>query len=194
MDRRAKHTRIIGGRRGFTLIQLLVVMAITAILLGLIFGPLIQGFNLTNRARVQALTQDVARRAIEIGMRDVSNGVFVFDNTQEPINLWVKDPNGVEEAMLLPYAMVDLVPPARAQDQNANLQLSDVDPTTGLAFVRGNISLPLAPGRVIIRYFLGLRNNTCSTGSQPDKPYTNFYDDPAAASLNDHNPVLLYRA
>src|SRR5205807_3959670 len=65
--------------RGFTLIELLVVMAITVILLGLIFGPLIQGFNLTNRARVQVLTQDVARRVIEVGGRDISNGLFVFD-------------------------------------------------------------------------------------------------------------------
>src|SRR5437667_12894916 len=65
-------------RGGFTLVELLVVIAITAILLGLIFGPMIQGFNLTNRARVQILAQDSARSTMEIIQRDLSNGVFVF--------------------------------------------------------------------------------------------------------------------
>ena len=80
---------------GFTLIELLVVMAITIILLGLIFGPLYQGFNLTNRARVQVLSQDTARHAMEVLLRDTANGVFVFDNFSQPINLWVRDVNGV---------------------------------------------------------------------------------------------------
>src|ERR1041384_1564762 len=72
---------IAGMRRvGFTLIELLVVMAITAILLGLIFGPLYQGFNLTNQARVQVLSQDTARHVIEVLQRDTSNNVFISDN------------------------------------------------------------------------------------------------------------------
>src|SRR5947209_8707907 len=75
---------------GFTLIELLVVMAITAILLGLIFGPLVQSFNLTNRARVQVETQDVVRRVSELGQRDLAQAVFVFDNSTQPINFWVR--------------------------------------------------------------------------------------------------------
>src|ERR1043166_5284195 len=83
--------------RGFTLLELLVVMAITTILLGLIFGPMIQGFNLTNRARVQVLAQDTARQAMEIIQRDTANGVFVFDhhlNTQA-LGLLADVPNAV---------------------------------------------------------------------------------------------------
>jgi prepilin-type N-terminal cleavage/methylation domain-containing protein len=184
------------GGAAFTLIELLVVMAITAILLGLIFGPLIQSFNLTNRARVQALTQDTARRAMEIGYRDLANGVFVFDNATEPINLWVYDKTGANVVALpVPYAMVDLVPPARVQDQSATLAPGDVDPTTGLARQRGPLALPVAPGRVIVRYFLGLRDNSMDAGtSKPVKPYFNFYNNPRAGNLNQHNPVILYRA
>lgn len=178
----------------FTLIELLVVMAITSILLGLIFGPMIQGFNLTNRTRVQVQAQDTARLGMEIGMRDVSNGVFVFDNTQEPINLWVTDQGNNLVAIPLPYGMVDLVPPARKHDQDTTLQPIDIDPTTGLAIVRGDIALPLAPGRVIYRYFLGLRDNTVVNGSRPNKPYVNYFDNPRASTLQQHNPVILYRA
>jgi len=185
-------------RAAFTLIELLVVMAITAILLGLIFGPLIQSFNLTNRARVQALTQDTARRATEIAMRDVSNGVFVFDNAQEPINLWVYDQPGINGnvvALPVPYALLDIVPPARIQDQSATLAPQDTDPTTGLALKRGNLALPVAPGRVITRYFLGLRDNTMVSAGKPAKPYFNFFNNlRSGGSLTNHNPVIFYRA
>jgi prepilin-type N-terminal cleavage/methylation domain-containing protein len=206
--------------QGFTLIELLVVMAITVILLGLIFGPMIQGFNLTNRARVQVLTQDAARRAMEIGQRDVANGVYVFDNSQEPINFWVTgitDPNDPTSAKVvlpvkIPYAFVDLVPPARFIDQDASVQPGDIDPTTGLpressAFDpnnpdswRNNVQLPLAPGRAIVRYFVGLRDNRSDTdpsgltNGRPLKPYANYYEDTRNQSLQDHNPLILYRA
>lgn len=193
MTRHGSDKRIADADAGFTLIELLVVMAITSILLGLIFGPLIQSFNLTNRARVQALTQDTARRAMEIGMRDIANGVFVFDNAQEPIYLWVYAQDNTVVALPVPYAFVDLVPPARVQDQSATLAPQDTDPTTGLALNRGSLALPVAPGRVIVRYFLGLRNNT-SAGNQAVKPYFNYYNNPSAGSLADHNPVIFYRA
>src|SRR5437879_13374732 len=103
----SKRTQTEDLRRGFTLIELLVVMAITAILLGLIFGPMLQGFNLTNRARVQVLTQDTARSAMETIQRNLSNGVFVFDNSNQPIFLWVRDKLGVTYPIVLPYWMAD---------------------------------------------------------------------------------------
>ena len=39
--------------RAFTLTELLVVIAITTILLGLLFVPIIQGFNITRRAAAE---------------------------------------------------------------------------------------------------------------------------------------------
>src|SRR5256885_47155 len=120
-------------RIGFTLIELLVVMAITAILLGLIFGPLYQGFNLTNQARVQVLSQDTARQVMETLQRDTANGVFLFDNFSQPINLWARDQNGNSQVIPLPFGLLDLVPPQKANDQNTLITPAQIDPTTGLA-------------------------------------------------------------
>ena len=209
---------------GFTLIELLVVMAITAILLGLIFGPMIQGFNLTNRARVQVLAQDSARAAMEIAQRDMANAVYVFHqipafNQLLPINgsqreaaepnsvsLWVRDGSRNLRRILLAYGMMDFVPPARTMDQNIPISSAALDPTTGLALQRGDVALPLAPGRTITRYWLGLRNNTPGRGTVlvaapedqttgwPAVPYGNFYENTREISLQEHNPVALFRA
>ncbi len=195
MQLRGKSHRV---TRGFTLLELLVVMAITVILMGLIFGPLLQSFNLVNRARVQVQVQDTARRGMEDLQRELANAVHVFDNTGQPINAWVPDASGNPLLMSLPYAQVDLVPPARQNDQNSAVAPGDIDPTTGLAINRGDIQLPLAPGRVIVRIWVGLRNNASMTdgalGDRPVRLYRNYYENPAGLSVTDHNPFLLYRA
>lgn len=195
-------------RAAFTLIELLVVMAITVILLGLIFGPLVQGFNLTQRARVQVETQDAVRRIAEMGQRDLAQCVFIFDNTGLAVTAWVRqpdangDPTGVPSPQPMPFSSIDLVAPAHAldQDPNANSNAALIDPTTGVVTDRGEIALPLAPGRVIVRYFLGLRDNasqsdgTYGTSGMPVKPYSNFYDRPTTNLIGNHNPFILYRA
>lgn len=204
-------------KHGFTLIELLVVMAITTILLGLVFGPLVQGFNLTNRARVQVLAQDTARNVMESVQRETANGVFVFDyySPNDPVFLrdaknavycWVSDIGGNVVPVLVPYTFVDMVPPARVIDQNAGVPDSDIDPTTGLPVSKSpdvdpryNIATPLAPGRTITRYWLGLRSNASTadaggSSGKPIKPYVNFYEDVRGANQSDHNPYILYKA
>ncbi len=206
--------------RGFTLLELLVVMAITTILLGLIFGPMVQGFNLTNRARVQVLAQDTARQAMEIIQRDTANGVFVFDHhldinklglladVPNAVTMWVFDKNKNKVPYYIPFGIFDFVPPARVQDQNASVPSGQIDPTTGLAINRGDLSLPLAPGRVIVRYWIGLRNNASMDFPGPPSnlpgaavtPYNNFYDSNTAVNplekidFTQHNPAIMYRA
>ncbi len=200
------------NRSGFTLVEMLVVMAITVILLGLIFGPMVQGFNLTTRARVQVQAQDTVRQVMEQLERDIADGVFVFDNSGQDISFWTPDPTtapsgGVLSAvpMSVAFARMDLVPPARVNDQNPAIDPSTpIDPTTNLPVdeARGELALPVAPGRVIHRYWLGLRDNTTmndgayGTSGRPVKPYVNYYENRRNLNLRmtNHNPFILYRA
>jgi prepilin-type N-terminal cleavage/methylation domain-containing protein len=215
-------------KQAFTLVELLVVMAITAILFGLVFGPVVQGFNLTNRARVQVLAQDTARRVMEEVMRDTSNGVFIFDNSNQLINFWLPDSNGNPLLQQVPFAVVDLVPPVRYIDQQqysfVELHPELLDPTTGSPLASPQLeqalqligaaevpsnpakylplaetAIPVAPARVIHRYWLGLRNNASTTDGalgmdRPLKLYGNFYDSKGRTPIADHNPFILYRA
>jgi prepilin-type N-terminal cleavage/methylation domain-containing protein len=205
---RPAHVRL----NAFTLVELLVVMAITAILLGLLFGPMVQGFNLTNQARVQVQAQDTVRQVVETIERDIADGVFVHDNSAQNINFWVPDPAGTAGAtpmqalvMGLPFARLDLVPPARVNDQNPTIGANvPIDPTTGLPVEeeRGELAVPVAPGRVIHRYWLGLRDNATTndgafgTSGRPIKPYINFYESRRDRTLLPvhHNPMTLFRA
>ncbi len=174
---------------GFTLVELLVVLAITSILMGLILGPLIEGFNLTNLARVQVLTQATTQQAMDTIKSDISEGVFIDDNSGSPVNMWVP---GSVTPIQLPFAMVDIVPPLHVNDENPNIP---IDPTTGLPMenLRGPVSKPLSPGRIIIRYWLGLRDNT-SVNNIPVKPYYNVYADPLHRDVTANNTMILYRA
>ncbi len=68
-------------KSGFTLIELITVMAITAILLTIITIPIVQGFNLTRAAQGFADAQQKARLLVEELKREISNGASVRDNT-----------------------------------------------------------------------------------------------------------------
>ena len=54
--------------RAFTLTELLVVIAITTILLGLLFVPIIQGFNITRRAAAETAAQAAVRTHLALSL------------------------------------------------------------------------------------------------------------------------------
>src|SRR5688572_7911127 len=148
----------------------------------------------------------------------MSNAVFVFHHIPDQetqllggespeansVSLWVRDSTGAPQRILVPNGMMDFVPPARVMDQNIQLTTNNMDPTTGLAIQRGDVALPLAPGRTITRYWLGLRNNAPPNpadpavlpNGRPGIPYGNFYENTRELpqGLTDHNPVVLWRA
>ena len=195
------------GFAAFTLIELLVVIALTGLLLALIFGPLIQGFRLTNRARAYSQAQDATRFGIEQLRRELSQAAYVFDNTNTPLILPLgpdvdndgrpdagdrRDPimypvqyGGNNPRPLVLYAKIDFMPSAT---KGAGAKTA-IDPTTDKPLGGSTISVPGSPGQRIIRFFVGLRNPLTRDG-KPDY-YRNLYEFPRTDS--DLNPFVLYR-
>jgi|GEM_PF-777927 len=187
-------------KAGFTLIELLIVIALTGLLLALLLGPLIQAFGLTNRARALAEAQDATRFGIERLKRELSQAAYVYDNTNMPIVLpldlpagqEIRDPaiypvqNGTPNPRpLISYAKIDFLPVATQGEGPATV----IDPTTDKPLGGARLSLPGAPGRRMVRYFVGLRENL-PRNAQPAY-YRNVFEFPRTDL--DLNPFILYR-
>jgi len=189
--------RLIQATRGFTLTELLVVIAITSILLGLLFIPIIQGFNITRKAQAETQAQSAARTGLERIVREVRQAAYIFDNTATPIVVpLARDVNfgpggaATRNPHVL-FAKLDLLPPSTLGVGAGDV----VDPTTGKGLQGSPLRLPLAPGRRVVRYFLGLERNTTSTGAAAT--YANLYEFGArefGTADTTHNPLILYRA
>lgn len=203
----------------FTLIELLIVIALTGLLLALLLGPLVQAFGLTNRARALAEAQDATRFGMERLKRELSQAAYVFDNTNMPIVLPIGPAeldnsiaaddrrdvgiypvqNGVSTPRpLMLYAKVDFRPVA-TEGEGAGTVL---DPTTDKPLGGTRVALPGAPGQRIVRYFIGLsdnmprRDNGGNLTESEDQYrkrvyYRNVYEFPRWDS--DLNPFILYR-
>ena len=74
------------GTRAFTLVEILVVIGITAVLFFLLLGPLVNSFRLTQRAQMLAAAQDAGRRTLEVMTRELGSAAYIFDNTSHPFN------------------------------------------------------------------------------------------------------------
>jgi prepilin-type N-terminal cleavage/methylation domain-containing protein len=162
------NARRIAGKPGFTLVELLVVMALTAIIIVLVFRPLIDSFNLASRASTQVESQTAARQMMREITAAISNADYIYDNTRPnaAINIWLSDGSGNPIVNQLQFGLVDFIAPGHPSDQTAK-PTGPVDPTTGQPILTPTssagqqaVSLPLAPGRLIQRYFVGLRDNT----------------------------------
>jgi len=189
------------ARRGFTLIELITVMAVTAILLTIIVVPVIQSFNLTRAGQGYADAQAKARTLISRIEREVKNSAAVRDNTGLAGMVAVHLPgiDGTDRRMLLPYSKLDILPPAQG-DPGSRVGTAFVDPDTGKVdptrkSPKGQVTLPIGAGDTVVRYFIALRN--------PFAPYNNpfvFYKNPnggtwlAAGSGGQDNLYVLYRA
>ena len=215
-------------RAGFTLVELLVVIALTAILLTVIFVPLVNSYALTSKADTQILGQATARTIMSQVSNLLKTADFIYDNavttqknaqnqtiTGSEINLWLVDSAGVQYAKPTNFAMLEAVTPARQLDQSGYTYDSSIpgfvpvpiDPTTNepiydplLPPGLSGYQLPLAPGRILTRIFVGLINNTSipnpnsvlpSDAYMPSVAYSNQYENPQATF---NNRYTLYRA
>lgn len=203
---------------GFTLVELLVVIALTSILLTVIFIPLVNSYALTTKADVQIQGQATSRQVLSNLTNLLSNADFVYDNavttqvnskgqtiTGSEINLWLVDSGGNQYAQPVNFAMLEAVTPARQLEQSpytydaaGNPVAVPIDPTTNqpiydpsLAPGLSGFQLPLAPGRVLTRVFVGLINNASTGAGVPTTAYVNPYEDIRARTDNRYT---LYRA
>lgn len=213
-------------RRAFTLIELLVVIALTAVLFTLVFAPLLNSLNLTSRASTQIEAQGSARDLERRLEAELSGPVYVYDNASQGLNNpngRLGDPDGrvtcwintkyqpLSGIPLTPvpnirFGLIEFIVPGTQSEQNGS---STVDPTTGRTIPTPgsltNVALPLTPGRNIVRYFLGLQDNTSVPTSitdqngftysgQPVKFYANKFDDAGDVATRLDNRTTLYRA
>ncbi len=151
-------------RRAFTLIELITVMAITAVLLTVITVPIVQSFNLTRAAQGFANAQSVARRVMTQLEREISNSAGVRDNSGLKGSLYVMMPDnaGTATPILLSYVKMDLFKPAQG-DPMSRVGSDFIDPDTGkvdptLQTTKGQVQLPGVPGDTIVRYFIARRD------------------------------------
>jgi prepilin-type N-terminal cleavage/methylation domain-containing protein len=172
-------------RRAFTLIEMITVIAISAVLLSIITVPLFTSFSATRDAQAYSDAQDKARQLTTRLTREIADAVSVRDNDSVGGRVTIVIPvptRGVDESgaqvttpggfqpIGLNYTKLDLVLPAREGDRAG---AAYIDPNTGkidptLRAPKGQIKLPLAPGNTIRRYWIGLRD--------PFANYNNPYD------------------
>lgn len=187
-------------KRAFTLIEMITVLAISAVILAIIVIPMIQSYNFAREAEGLAEAQQRGRILIERIVRDISNGAAVNDNTgpygETVLVLPGKD--GTQVAVHVRNARIDILKPA--QGDAITTPGSYIDPENGhidptLHAQRGQPMLPAAPGATIVRYFVGLRRPLASDQVSPAF-YTNPYEGVLmkAGGGERDNLYVLYRA
>ncbi len=182
-------------KRAYTLIELLTVVAITAVLLTIIILPIMQSFNLTRAAQAYSDAQDKARILIEKIQREINNSVSVRDNSGLNGSVVLRVPSspngayGPPVVVTLPYQKLDIVRPAEGEPDAPGVfrdpYTGKIDPT--LRAPKGQTLLPVAAGFTIVRYFVGPRD--------PFQDYNNPYDGLLMQrSGGRDNLFVLYRA
>jgi len=201
--------------RAFTLIEILIVIALTAVLFALLLVPLVSALRYTQQAQLVTAAQDAARSTEERISRELGSAVFVFDGTSHPfqltngtmiapgddgytnfLDLQILNSAGTPVVAHAYNAKIDFVLPKL----NDNGGTATVDPTTGepitySASQNGSAIVsnpsyvfPLAAGTNATRYYIGLKN--------PALSYNNTREGKTISGPNgsDDNTYVLYRA
>lgn len=66
------------NRRGFTLVEVLVVLSILVLLFALLFAPMMVGLDMVTDGRIRTNMQDALRMTMEQMRRDVSDAAYVY--------------------------------------------------------------------------------------------------------------------
>lgn len=192
--------------RAFTLIELITVIAITAVMMTLIIIPVVQSFNLTRIAQGFTDAQQTGRFLIETITREVSNSAGVRDNDGYggQIAIVVPGNDGTPVTKLFDYAKIDLYQPAAGDPllrgpsgAFINLGTGHEDPT--LKAPMGQPNLPVAPGTTMTRWWIGLKEplNTDDSPRIYENPYVDYRRTDGTRWMipnGRENLVVVYRA
>ena len=190
------------NRKGFTLVEILVVLALTMMIMLLVFPPLVNSLKITRQAEIIVRAQDNARFALTQISSDLANAMYVYDNTLDPVNFPVPDAGGGTIVVPVIYAKVDLVLPKMrgfcpvdaSHTSGGQWRGDEAAPTCPYVYPDGRqcgVSLemrpiqPLVQSDKIVRYFIGLKD--------PTRPYSNGFRQKLAEAGTD-NMYILYRA
>jgi len=199
-------------RRGFTLIELIVVIAVTTVLFSLLIIPLISALRFNQQAQSVTASQDASRITRERLTRELGSAVFVFDGTSHPFSVpagTVVGPGDDRYTNFLDLEIPGINGAGKytstvAHAYNAKLDFvlpkpnttGTTDPTTGdqITYRQSDngsaiisspaLVFPPAPGTTMVRYWVGLKN--------PDVNYYNSRE--RLGTGNTDNTYILYRA
>ncbi len=163
---------------GFTMVELLVVMAISVILLGLIFGPILSSFNFVARGEQTTEAQETSRRALQEVSREVKDSIQLAVAAGDALKLPQADNANIRNGIVRSMGYINAWDDAGVAHPltGALLDFIPADDTLGLH--GGSTTTPLVPqttapnhaheaagGRtqaatgkhnIVIRYFIGL--------------------------------------
>ena len=205
-DRRQLHKTL---RQAFTLIEILIVIALTAVLFALLLVPLVSALRYTNQAQIVTAAQNAARITQERISRELGSAVFVFDGTSHPfqltsgttiqpgddaytnfLDLQILNSAGTPVVAHAYNAKIDFVLP-KLNDNGTTIDPTTNEPVNYSASQNGSAIIsnpsyvfPLAAGTNMIRYFIGLKD--------PTRPYNNTREGKSNSSTD--NTYVLYRA
>jgi len=117
MAERGRHSRTVvptrPGRAGFTLIEVLVVLAILTILFALLFAPMIASLDMVTLGQSRVTMQNAVRTAMEDMRREISNAMYVYPTP----GLTLKGADGLlgtgDDVRIANYSEIVFVSPER---------------------------------------------------------------------------------
>ncbi len=113
-----RHSKAAFARRGFTLVEVLVVLAIMVILFSLLFAPMVSGIDLVRRGQRHVTMQNSVRMALERMRRELAEAVYVFEPEIYQVVNQYDAASGTVQTLSAPmrvvnYSKLTFVPAAR---------------------------------------------------------------------------------
>lgn len=171
------------SQRAFTLIELMVVVAVTAVMLGLLIIPVVQSFNFTRAAQGLAEGQERARRVIEGVTKDIALSASVRDNegARGQVAIVVPDLNGINVSVLADFAKLYIQKPLEGDPTLRDPSGAYIDPRTGIADPTRQSSVgqpvfPAAPGSTVVVYYVCLNRPLAANNLDPEFYYNPYID------------------